>query len=200
MNGGVPTRAAVLVLALVTVPGVAAAQSGVATVAAAPGVVRAVVSVVAVGLLGGAILARRAGFVDRAVDDTMDRPAVAIVYGLFAYVFVVFAGLYVNNAIGQLGAADTPAGGLVVGVVAGGVALLGALGFLVVGTLLTDLYGSRDHRRGLLVGAGLSGLTWLFLPILAAFAAWVIVEAFGVGGPTRTWVHSSRTVASEASD
>lgn len=200
MNGGVPTRAAALVMTLVTVPGVAAAQPGVATVADAPGVVRAVGSVAAVGLLGGAILARRGGFVDRAVDDTMDRPAVAIVYGLFAYVFVVFAGLYVNNVLSQVGAADTPAGGLVVGVLGGGVALLGSLGFLVVGTLLTDLYGARSRRRGLLVGAGLSGIAWLALPVAAAFVAWVLVAAFGVGGPTRTWVHSSRSVASEASD
>jgi len=191
-------RGAATLLALATLPGVAAAQPlGPATVADAPPVVRAVGSFLLVGLCGGLVLARRESLVDRAVDDTMGNPAVAVVYGLGAYVFVLFVAFYTNNVLLGLGVTGTPLGSVAGLLIVGGVSLLGGLGYVVVGTLLTDLRGERRPWRGLLVGGALSAVGWLVLPALAAFAVWVLVAAVGVGGPTRTWFHSERTVATE---
>jgi hypothetical protein len=193
-------RAAGLCVALAVVPGVATAQSLDPTaVVDAPPVVRALVSTILVGLCGALVLARRDTLVDRAVDDTMGSPTVAVVYGLGAYVFVLFAAFYANNVVLQLGVADTPLAAVAAVVIVGGVALLAGLGYVVVGTLLTDLYGTRRPWLGLLVGSGLSAVGWLVLPLLPAFALWVLVGAFGVGGPTRTWFHGARTVQSERS-
>ena len=186
--------------ALATLPGVASAQplDPTAVVDVAP-IFRALASVVLVGSFGALVLVRRAVLVDRAVDDTMGNPTVAVVYGLGAYAFVLFAALYANNLVLQLGVADTPLAAVAAVVIAGGVALLAGLGYVVVGTLLTDLYGVRRPWQGLLVGSALSAVGWLVLPVLPAFAVWVLLGAFGVGGPTRTWFHGERTVQSEQS-
>jgi len=191
-----PGIAAVAVLA--TVPGVAAGQTlGPSTVAGTPPAARAAGSFLLVGLLGGAFLSRRERLVDRAVDDTLGRPAVAIVYGFCAYALVAFAGFYTNNLLAQLGVTATPLGALAALVLVGGLALVSAFGLLVVGTLLTGLWGPRRPRRGLALAASASAASWFLLPAGAAFAALVLVAAVGVGGPTRTWVHRSRPVGAQ---
>ncbi len=195
-RGGI--TALVLATSLATVPTVAGAQPiDPIAVADSPPHVKALVSAVLVALVGVGLLGRHGGFVDRAVDDTMDRPAIAVVYGLFAYILVLFFGFYANDLMARAGVADTPVGYLALAIIVGGVLVLSSLGYLVVGTLLTDLYRGRGARSGLVAGALLSGVSWLVLPVLAGAAVWILVAAVGVGGPTRTWVHSERTAPPE---
>lgn len=190
--------ALVLATGLATVPTVAGAQPiDPIAVADSPPHVKALASAALVGLVGVALLGRYGGFVDRAVDDTMDRPAIAVIYGLFAYILVLFFGFYANDLMARVGVADTPVGYLALGIIVVGVLVLSSLGYLVVGTLLTDLYSGRRVRHGLLLGAVISGLSWLVLPILAGAAVWLLVAAVGIGGPTRAWVHSERTAPPE---
>lgn len=187
-----------IVWSLAAIPTVAGARSlGPSTVADAPAVVRALASVVLVGLVGATVLARYGSVVDRGVADTMDRPLVGIVYGLFAYVLVLFAGLYANDLFVRAGVAGTPLGYLAVAILAGGLVLVTSFGFLVVGTVVTDLYGGRRPWHGLLLGALFSGIGWLLLPAVAALGTSVLVAAVGIGGATRTWVHSERPVHAE---
>lgn len=198
-TGGWWARTVALATGLAVVPsGVAAAPVDPSIVVDGPGIGPALASVVLVGLVGAAVLGRDGAFLDRAVDDTMDRPAVAVVYGLLAYVLVLFAGFYANDLLMRVGVAGTPLGTVVLVVLGGGVLLLSSLGYLVVGTLLTDLHGGRRPRHGLVLGALLSGVGWLLLPVPFAVATWVLVAAVGVGGPTRTWVHSERAVHPDA--
>lgn len=198
MTPGWTRRGGVVFLALAALPGVVTAQPlGPETVASAPPSVRAVASFVLVGVCGGALLARSGSLVDRAVDDTMAAPALAVVYGLGAYVFVLFVGFYANNLFLQFGVTGTPLGSVAGLVLLGGLSLLCGFGYAVVGTLLTDLYAERRPWLGLLVGSAIGAVGWFVLPALFAFAAWVVVAAFGVGGPTRTWFHSDRGVPAE---
>jgi|GEM_PF-609573 len=187
-----------MVGSLAAVPTVAGAQPlGPSTVADSSGVVRALASIVLVGLVGAAFLLRYGGVVEDAVEDTMDRPVVGIVYGLFAYLLVLFAGLYANDLLVRAGVAGTPLGLLALAILAGGLVLVTSFGYVVVGTLLTDLSGDRRPWYGLLLGALLSGVGWLLLPGLGAVAAWILVGALGIGGATRTWVHRDRPVHAE---
>lgn len=192
-----PTAVATLA-SLAFVPGGAVAQPvGPTTLAEAPRITLALASVAVVVLVGGGFLGWSSAFVDRAVDDTMAKPAVAIVYGLLAFVLVVFAGFYANDLLSRVGLAGTPLGYVALAILVVGVLAVGSLGYLVVGTVLTDLYGDRRPWPGLLVGASISAACWLALPLAAAAPAWVVVAAVGVGGTTRTWVHSERTVDTE---
>lgn len=183
---------------LATVPTVAGAQPlDPSTVTAISPVAKAVGSFVLVTLVGAGYLSRYAGLVDRSVEDTMERPVIAIVYGLFAYVLVLFFGVYALNVLTSVGVTGTPLGYVVLAVLAGGVLGVSGLGYLVVGTLVTDLYAGRRPWYGLALGAALSAVAWLVLPPLPAAAAWIFVAAVGVGGPTRTWVHSDRAAEVE---
>jgi hypothetical protein len=198
MTRGVARRAVGLCVALAALPGVATAQSLDPTVMTdAPPYVRALGSAALVGLCGGLVLGLRGSLVDRGVDDTMADPTRTVFYGVGAYVFACFLGLFGSTLMLQFGVGGTPLGAFVWVVLVGGVALLSGLGYAVLGTVLTDLYGTRRPLGGLLVGSAISAVPWLVAPILPAAAAWVLVAAVGVGGRARTWVHAERTVASE---
>ncbi|WP_096389821.1 hypothetical protein [Halopenitus persicus] len=197
-----------VLIALATVPGVAAARPvgsvpiepatlGSGLIDPSSPVVRAVGSFLLVAAFGGGILVRRRDLLDRAIADTMARPAVAALYGLVAYGLVAFAGLYANDLLTRIGLAGPPVGYLAPVVLGVGLSLLGGLGFLVVGTIVTDLIGGRRARSGLVVGAALSAVGWLFLPAVGAALVWVAVASVGVGGLTRTWIHSSRTAPAD---
>lgn len=196
---GVRSVAGLLVVAsLVAVPAVARAQSfDPSALAEMPAPARALASVALVGLLGSALLWRYRGFVDRAVDDTMARPRIAVFYGVFAYGVVLFLSLFALDVVSRVGVAGTSVGLVGFAILAVGLSVLCSLGYLVVGTLLVDLYGGQGPWHGLFLGAALSGVGWLLLPFLGGLAAWLLVAAFGVGGPMRTWVHGERTVATE---
>jgi hypothetical protein len=185
--------------ALLIVPGGAAAQSVDPSVLVdAPAIVRAAIAALVVGVVGVGFLTWRRETVDSAIGDTIDRPKVAIVYGLVAFAIVAFVALFANNVLVQAGLLTTPLALIIVVIPAIGVAVVGGLGFLVVGTLLTGLNGSHRPRQGVLFAAILSALCWVAVPLLISFVAWVLVAAFGVGGTTRTWVHSERTVTSQS--
>ena len=195
MRGSVGVATALVTLSLV--PTVTAQSLGPSTFVDASPPVRAIGSFLLVGLFGAAVLVRRREFVDRAVDDTFERPLVGVVYGLLAYVLVFFAALYVADVITRLGATDSPLGYVVLAILVGGLGLLAGVGCLVVGTVLTDVLASREPLQGLVLGAALAAVGWLVLPALAAAAVWVLVPAVGLGGPMRKWVHRDRALETE---
>ena len=165
---------------------------GPSTAVDAPASVRAVVSFVLVLAFGGVLLLRYEEFVDRSIDASRDRLLVSVVYGAVAYGLVGFVSLYGYTQLVRLGV-----GGAVLSVVSlaagiGAVFALAGLGFLVVGTLVTELNGPRQPWTGLVVGAAASAVAWLVLPTLAGVVAWFLVTAVGIGGATRKWVHATR--------
>lgn len=183
---------------LAVLPGAAAAQpvDPSVVVASGPSPVRAAGSFALVLLFGGAVLYLYEGFVDRSIDSSMERPLVSVVYGAIAYGLVVFIGGYASTQLARFG------GGTVLPLV--GAAVFGAavlalagLGFAVVGTRLTEVRGERRHWLGLVVGAAVSALAWLALPLLPGLLVWVAVAAVGIGGPTRNFIHDSRAAESE---
>lgn len=196
--GGQRLAGPVALLGLAIVPAVSRAQSlGPSTIVDAPASARALGSVVLVGLVGALLVSRYGGFVDRAVDATMDRPLIAILYGLFAYVLVLFFVLFALNLLTRLGIGGTPLGIVAIGIFGGGLISTCSVGYLVVGTLVYDLYSGRRPWYGLVLGALLSGVGWLFLAPLAGLAVWLLIPAVGIGGPTRTWVNREQTVAAK---
>ena len=163
------------------------------------GAVRAGVSFLFVLAFGAVVLARYRGLVDRSVEDVVARPRVAVVYGLVAYVIVAFFAFYANDLLIRTGLVDTALGYVAFAILAGGGLALSGFGFVVAGTVLSDVLAGWGPRYGLVVGAALSAAGWLALPFEPALVAWLAVAAFGVGGRTRRWVHAERTVESEAS-
>jgi len=188
------TRLAVALAGLAAGPGAAAARPiGPSVVVDAPGGVRAVASFLLVVAFGGALLSRYGGVVDRSVEAFLERPLVAAVYGLLAYGLVGFLGTYAYSQLARVGV-DVGAVSVVVGVV---VLALTGFGFVVVGTTVTDVLGTRRPWKGLVVGGVLSAVGWLLLPLIAAVVAWTVLAAVGIGGPARKWVHAERSVESE---
>lgn len=188
----------VVVAGISVVPAPVSAQTiGPATLVEVPGVVRAIVSVLAVALIGWVLISRHEPFLDRAVGDTLDRPGIAVVYGLLAYAFVLFLTFYGLDILSRVGAVGSPLGLVVVAIPVVGTLLLSSLGYVVVGRLIFDIYGDSDPMHGLALGAALSGVGWLFLPFLGGLGVWVLIAAVGIGGPTRTWVHGEHSVATE---
>lgn len=179
---------------LVAAPGVATAQPlGPSAVTDAPASIRAVASFVLVLVFGGALLYRYEGFVDRSVDSSKERLLVSVVYGTIAYGLVGFAAAYLYSQVARLGVGGVAVSTVAVAVVGLAVATLAGLGFVVVGTLLTELQGQRQPWTGLVVGAAVSAVAWLALPPVAAVVTWFVVTAVGIGGATRKWVHASQT-------
>lgn len=179
--------------------GVGARPISPSRIAETSGVIRAGASIAIVGLVGAGFLLTADRFVDRSVDETLDRPLVAVVYGLLAYVLVLVLALYANDLLSRVDLAGTPLGYLALAILVGGVLLLSGLGYLLVGLVLTDVLADRRPWQGLIVGVALSALGWVALPPVAAIAAWVVVPAVGIGGPMRSWVHRERTVDAEKS-
>jgi hypothetical protein len=193
--------ASTVLVGLQGVTGGAAAQpTDPGALAEAPGTVWAAASFALVLVVGGLLLYRYGGFVERSVEASMDRPYVAVVYGLMAFGFVAFAGGYAASQLAQVGGAGGTLSMAALGL-AGLVAVgLAGLGFLVVGTLLTEVQGPRRPWHGLVLGAGISAVGWLLLPLLGGLAAWVLLAAFGIGGRTREWFHTPRRVERAGED
>lgn len=158
---------------------------------------RALVSFILVLVSGAVILQLRRGSVDDAIDAISDSPATAVVYGIAGYVILAIVGLYGATTLAGL----SVAGGILVRIVIliGSAFVLGltSFGFLVVGTLLNDVFGNRRPSRGLLIGAVLSAVTWLLFPPAGSIASSLAIAAFGIGGSVRVWIHSERTVETE---
>ncbi|MDS0261167.1 hypothetical protein NDI56_17340 [Haloarcula sp. S1CR25-12] len=165
-----------------------------------PGYLQAIGSFLLVVLFGGVILRRSEARVLRSLEALRERPYSAVPYGLVAYAVALAVGLYGFSQLGRVGVAGTFLG-LLVALLLGGVFVsLTAFGFLVVGTLATDVHGRREPTYGLVVGAALSAIGWLLLPPAGGLAVWVLVAAFGLGGAVRLWVHAERTVETERAD
>ena len=192
MEPGVPSLFVALTTGTASAVVAVTGSIGPSTAIDAPASVRAVVSFVLVLAFGGVLLSRYEGFVDRSIDASRDRLLVSVVYGAVAYGLVGFVSLYGYTQLVRLGV-----GGAVLSVVSlavgvGAVFTLAGLGFLVVGTLVTELNGPRQPWTGLVIGAAVSAVAWLALPTLAGVVAWFLVTAVGIGGATRKWVHATR--------
>ena len=188
--------------ALVTPPStVTVAQSvDIAALSGLPRYQKALASFLLVVAFGGIILRGSAARVDRSLEALYERPYSALPYGIMAYVVALTVGLFGISQLSRIGVASTLLGRLTALVVTGALVALTAFGFLVIGTLATDVRGPRRPAYGLLFGAALSGLGWLVLPTAGGLAAWVLVAAFGLGGAVRRWFHAERTVETERAD
>lgn len=158
---------------------------------------RATAAFALVVAFGAAVLFRSQRFVEAAVDSSMGRPHVSVVYGGIAYGLVAFLGLLALMQLSLVGITDSAvvyAAAAVVGMIAFG---LGGLGYVVVGTRSLELLGDRQPWNGLVIGAVLSAVIWLVLPSVTAAVVWLGVAAVGIGGPVRTWMHDERGVAGE---
>ena len=153
--------------------------------------VRAAVSFGGVLAVGAFLATRHEGFVDRSVDAVLARPWVSVLYGFVAYGLVVTLGAYAVSQLAALGGGPGVATGALA-VVAGVVLLLSGLGFLVTGSLVTALWGPRRPWPGLVIAASAGTVALLALPLGVGMAAWTLLAAFGLGGPTRRWIHASR--------
>jgi len=149
---------------------------------------------------GGLVLRLSEGRVDRSLDALYDQPYRAVPYGLMGYVIALTVGLFGLSQLSRAGVASTLVGRLVALILVGIVVALTAFGFLVVGTLVTDVQGQRRPTYGLLIGAALSAVGWLALPTAGGLAVWVLLAAFGLGGAVRRWFHAERTVETERAD
>jgi hypothetical protein len=171
------------------------AQAGLAGL---PGPARGALSFAVVLVVGVGLLSLRPATVERAVDRAAEGSPLAVVYGVVAFGLVALVGSYGLSQGARVGvdaATLRLVGTLVVGLA---LSALGAFGYLVVGTLLTQIEGARRPWLGAAVGAVVSALPWLALPALPALAVWTLVAAVGLGGPTRHYVHAERTVETEA--
>jgi len=172
----------------------------VATLGGLPGYLKALGSFLLVVAFGGLVLRLSEGRVDRSLDALYDQPYRAVPYGLMGYVIALTVGLFGLSQLSRAGVASTLVGRLVALILVGIVVALTAFGFLVVGTLVTDVQGQRRPTYGLLIGAALSAVGWLALPTAGGLAVWVLLAAFGLGGAVRRWFHAERTVETERAD
>ncbi|WP_336338602.1 hypothetical protein [Haloarcula brevis] len=162
------------------------------------GPLRGAVSFVLVFVTGAVVLRQRRRGIGAALDAIAERPAVAVLYGVAGYVIVGIVGLYGATTLARLSIAGGVLVRLVVVVGSLFVLALTSFGFLVAGTLLTELSGGRRPSYGLVVGAALSAVPWALLSPAGSVAVSLAVAAFGIGGSVRVWIHSERTVETEA--
>jgi len=181
-------------VALASVVSVPTALAGMdpAGVAGAGGPVRAAASFVSVLLVGTVLRSRFGGRVERAVDDLVDRPRVAVFYGALAYGILLLTGLYANDILIRTATLGT-AGFVVFGALVLGMVLLTSVGYAVLGSVVTELWTGRRSWLAPVLGAAISVVPWLLLSFSAGTLAWIVLAAFGIGGRTRTWVHATRS-------
>lgn len=182
---------------LVASPYVGPAQIDPAVVSDSSRPIRAAASLLIVTLIGEVLQVRFGGLLDRAVNDVRDRPRVAVIYGVVAYGIIAFGGFFLNNLLVRSGTTDTPLTVVALLLLTVSVLVVSSLGFLVVGTVITDLRADRLPWQAPVLGGVVSAVPWLVLPFAAGVVAWLAVAAFGVGGRTRTWVHASQAVETD---
>lgn len=192
VSGGVPRFTVAVALASMA-PGVASAQPvDPSVVTTVPPAARALLSFALIAVTGGAIRARYDGVADDAAEAILDRPAIAVLYGLIGFAILAFLGTYAGTVVARAPIGQATFLTLALAMLSVSFLVLVALGHLVVGTLLTNLSRGVSAFQGLLLGAALSSVGWLFLSPAGAVVAWLLVAAFGIGGLTREWVHASR--------
>jgi len=161
------------------------------TSAVASGPERAVASFLLVSGVAAAVRYWRPGLVERAVDAALDRPLATPLYGVAAAVFGWLAVAYVFGQALRVGGG---VGRVAVFLGVWGALVVGAFGFVVVGTGVTTILTSRRSWGGPLVGAGVSALVLLVLPDRPGLVVWGIVAATGLGGSARRWLRASASV------
>jgi MFS family permease len=171
-----------------------------AALAGLPGYQKALASFAVVLLIGGVLLRTSADRVDRSLEALREGPYSAVPYGVGGYAVVLAVGGFSLSQLRRAGVASTLLGRLAAMVIVGVCVSMTAYGFLVVGTLVTEVGGRRRPVRGLFVGAALSAVGWLVLPTVGGLVVWVLTAALGIGGATRRWFHAERTVATERAD
>lgn len=159
----------------------------------------AVLSFLAILATGAGLLVRREPGVDLAVDRAVRGLPLAAVYGIIPFAAVAFVGGYVVSQGARVGVTSRLLVQTLGALVAVAMVALAGLGYLVVGAYATELEGERRLWVGAVVGAALSALPWLLLPLVPALVAWIVVAAVGLGGTTQRWVHGERTVETETS-
>lgn len=186
-----------MVALFVLVPGVATAQRmGPSVLFETSMPVRIAGSFVLVLLFGGTLVYLYDEFVERSVETSLEQPLTSVVYGIAAQGGVLFLGGYALSQLAQVGGTEPIVD--IVFVAIGVVTLtLAGLGFTVVGTHITDVASQGNVWHGLAVGAGLSAIAWATPSFVAGVAIWVGLVAVGIGGPTKNWMHASKSVESE---
>lgn len=152
--------------------------------------VRGSVAFVLVLCIGGVLLSRFGGLVDRSIDASIDRPLSSMGYGVAAHAVLGLVGFYLASQLALVVVSGRPLAAL--GIVFGLLSLLvaGALGFTVVGSALVELGWERRRWHGLVVGAALAGIA-VSVDLIIGGIVWVVVVSTGIGGPVRRWVHAS---------
>lgn len=159
-----------------------------------PAWVRASTVFVVVLVVGGAFLWRHDGIVERSIRASIDRPLASLGYGVAAHLTIVFFSVYLASQLGRI----APSGwslslmGTWLGVIV--LAVIGGLGFTVVGEAIVELRWGRQRVYGLLLGAVMAALAALSDPLLGGIL-WLIVVSMGIGGPVRSWFHAAEDVS-----
>jgi hypothetical protein len=143
---------------------------------------------------GTVVLWRSQRFVEHGIDTSMTQPHMSVVYGLIAYGLVLFGGFLLLMQLSFVGVTDPSFRLVVFGLVAVGILALAGPGYAIVGTKLLDMLSGRQPWNGLALGAVLSAISWLLLPLQLAALLWLLVAALGIGGPVREWLHDERGV------
>ncbi|MFB6223445.1 MAG: hypothetical protein ABEH86_07210 [Haloarcula sp.] len=176
-------------------PIVGQVESGVVTDLSRP--IRGVVAFVLVLVAGALILRLRESYVNESITAILDSPATALLYGIAGYVIVGIVGLYGATTLARLSVAGGVFVRLMILISSAFVLGLTGFGFLVVGTLLTDILRNRQPTLGLLIGAVLSAVMWVLFSPAGSIVSSLAIAAFGIGGSARLWIHSERTVETE---
>ncbi|SFR65458.1 hypothetical protein [Halogeometricum limi] len=157
----------------------------------APRTVRAGVSFASTIVFGGATLYWFGGTLDEAVTASTESPLLSLLYGVLAYGFAFFAVGYTYSQLARIGAASPLFSSVLVAALAVFVLSLTGYGFAVVGAWAGEAFGLSSPWPGLVGAATLGAAVWLLAPFAVGLVCWVVLAAWGLGGPTRRWVHES---------
>lgn len=140
--------------------------------------------------IGALILVRNRTLISDSVTATIERPAVAVFYGFGAHAMLGFFGYYLGDQVGQNVLPGVPGGvsGIAMAIVVA--VLLGAWGFTVIGTAVSESLLGANVWGGLAIGSVIAAVV-AFIDPFAALAIWVLLVSMSTGGRIRWWVHAS---------
>lgn len=153
-------------------------------------------SVGAFGLIlafGFVILWRNRSLIDDSVEATLERPAIAVLYGVAAHLVVAFVGFYLADQFGRyvLSPADATLYGTILAFVLA--ITFAAWGFTVIGTAIVESVHTLSKWNGLVVGAAFAALLALPDPWYGG-PLWLVLVSIAIGGRIRRWVHVAEAV------
>jgi hypothetical protein len=155
-----------------------------------PWPVRGVATFLLVAGLGGVLLRRREGFVDRSVDAATSHPVSALGHGVAAHAVIAFVGVYMANKFARYVPMDGT--GPLIGLSFGFLLVLvaGVVGFTVVGAIVVDLGGDPQRWHGVVLGAAVAAVA-AAVASTAGAVCWFVVVSMGIGGAVRRWLQAS---------